>query len=397
MFAKKYSKAACTVIILALAVCGFTGEAGAAGAFFPQTGKTAPEIAQVQCAAFLDAGQVTLVLQPYYSGDREPFAWVIPVPALPGTDCANILSTNPFPAMNLRTDPVVGVVVYENIQDLSLSGGCAGVEEKEKRTGGTSFVYYRNVRHLLSAPYSLTRVTNSLDNTLETWLASNGYEPAGALELGTYYFNRGWHYVIVEVIPQPDASLAFNEAMRPLILDYGAPDIVLPLKATAINVADEAMITIFAFSDRRMHIPNYGIGAFKGPKTIQGSYDAIIRSQSRGRFILEYVDYSPVAEFADLPIAFVITRPYMLTRMTGTFPGEGIYGDVEFVFWPNNRVVHPVSYVTFTPAVTAGLPAGGGPGGWPLTPILVLLVAVFVFRIVRQVRLRPVLAAMPGK
>jgi hypothetical protein len=385
MPAMKNSTPICAIIILIAAVCIFPDTAIAAGAFFPQSGKPAPTIAQVQCAVLLDNGQVTMVLQPYYSGDREPFAWVIPVPALPDTDCANTLLLNPFPKMDIRTDPTIGVVYFEEILDLGLSGGCAGAKEKEKRTGGDAFVYYRNVTKLImSNVYTLARVTNSLDNTLEQWLGANGYESAGALALGADYLGRGWHFVVVEVTPQPDASLAYNEAMMPLVLDFSASDIVLPFKAMALNIADEAMVTVFIFADLRMHVTNYGLGGFSGPRTVQSSYDSVIRAQSRGRFVLEYVDYSPMEEFEDLSIASVITRPYMLTRMTGTFPAKGIYDDVAMDFWPNNRVVHPVSYITFTPGLTGRPGSGSGPGGWPLAPIAVFLIAVFIFRIFRR-------------
>ncbi|MHC4660304.1 MAG: DUF2330 domain-containing protein [Planctomycetota bacterium] len=373
-----------TTLLIIILLSASASHAEAAGAFFPQAGNSAPKIARVNYSIFHDGGSTTLLVQPFYSGDRQPFAWAIPVPALPDTDCANALSNDPYPEMAIRTDPTVGVVFYEDVVELDAGGGCGAIDQEEKRTGGQAFVYYRSTTNLvMNSSYVLARVTNDSDNALETWLDGNSYDNAGAFELGAYYRAKGWHFVVMEVVPQMEAGSASSEAMMPLILEFNSSDLTVPLYSIASSAEDEVTITVYAFTSRRMFVTNYAVVSFAGPLTVQSSYEAIITAQSRGRFVLEYADYSPVDQFEDTPLSTLILHPYMLTRFTGTFPAEGMYDDIKLAFYPTNDPVHPVSYVAITPGIT-GAPPKGGRGPWPLLPLALILLFVFLIKFLRS-------------
>jgi hypothetical protein len=240
---------------LALALLAAAGPARADGGFVHPYLHDVYEPTQKALLVYdAEAQREDLVIQASFEGDAEDFGWIIPVPARPEIDTAdNILF---FECADL-TSPVVR---------RRGTSGCFGGQEEvlSPGEGGRDnglVIYDDQVVGIYRALTLGAENAGALTDSLSAWgyLHADNQEAAeAALQ---FYVDKSWYFVALRVdaaSARHEAKIPWSGGIDPIHLSFTSPEIVYPLRISAISAAYNTEVLIYAVADHRLTFPGAG-------------------------------------------------------------------------------------------------------------------------------------------
>ena len=239
-----------SILLVLLLVPAAAGPVLADGGFLPPHHLDVYEPTQKALIVYDDAAQrEDLVIQASFEGDAEEFGWIIPVPAPPEIGTAeNAL----FFECSDYTRPLVRT-----------GGGCSGDGGVARPAGdeglGNGLVIHDE--QTVGIYHALTigaEDAGALVAALEEWgylHAGNREADIGALK---FYVDKFWCFVAMRVesgsLPHEEVG-PWSGGTDPVRLTFDSPEMVYPLRISAISAAPYCEVLIYAVADRRVTFP----------------------------------------------------------------------------------------------------------------------------------------------
>ncbi|MFI5306148.1 MAG: DUF2330 domain-containing protein [Polyangiales bacterium] len=181
-------------------------------------------------------GTITAYVQIQYQGDRDAFAWVVPVPSVPTLDVFPRLA---FQGLDLATQPAYRTYCGARL----LAQGGSQVADH-----GVTVYNQQAV-----GPFDTVTLGGDSASELVTWLQDNGYRISDAmLPFINFYVND--HMLFLAMKLSPDANVSDIE---PVVMTYDGTEPMIPLRLTAVAAKPELGVVAFVLADKRYGPRNY--------------------------------------------------------------------------------------------------------------------------------------------
>ena len=203
------------------------------------------------------AKQVTAVVEILYQGPSEKFAWVLPVPGIPGVGVSSSAILDRLQAM---TNPTYTI-------QRDFSGACQGANSRGTADGGTasgpsSAPGMGPAVSVLAAgsvgpyDYQVIMVDPTLPDPAQVainWLQTNLYD-VGALgpDVLRPYLQGGMNLIAFRLSKNQSAG-----SIRPVILSYTSERPMIPIRPTAVAANDDMGILVWVLGAGRAVPSNY--------------------------------------------------------------------------------------------------------------------------------------------
>lgn len=179
---------------------------------------------------------VTAYIQISYSGERDAFAWILPVPTVPALDVG--FSQLAMQALDLATEPRYirnGCGVFVNFPGawtFESGGADAGVTVLAREAVG---------------PFETVTLEGASADVLVIWLQQNGYRINDSMVPYIQpYVEERMKFVAMKLLPDADVS-----DIEPIIMTYGSSLPMIPIRLTAVAAQPEMGVVAWFLSDQR--------------------------------------------------------------------------------------------------------------------------------------------------
>ena len=195
----------------------------------------------------VDPGQVSAYVQINYTGEAPNFAWVVPVPAVPEVDVAEMDS---FRELQAATDPVFMLPPMPECmfdrQPFALGGA---VQESAAAEDVTVFASGE------AGPYAYDVVGTETGNAnaLIDWLNENEYLITPEMEPLVFVYVRE-EMVFLAMKLQPDQGV---QDIQPVKMTYPSERPMIPIRLTAVAATPNMGIYTWIFGRSRTESLNY--------------------------------------------------------------------------------------------------------------------------------------------
>ncbi|MFH1143108.1 MAG: DUF2330 domain-containing protein [Candidatus Eisenbacteria bacterium] len=296
------------------------------------------ESAQEALIHYDAASQVeNLILHVQFQGDGRDFAWLVPVPALPELEAAEVFLFRDcwsltYPISRHRRDGL----------------GCGSEEDfgdPVPQENGVD-IYNEQVVGIYQTLTLGASDAGLLADSLEAWgylHENNRVETEAALQ---YYIDKAWYFVAMRV---DSASVVERESdgvwwwygdMQPIRLSFASEEIVYPMRISAISALEEVPLTLYVCARHRLTFP---------------------------RATTEYANRFREEELREAQLSHPYLAPFLaedcfLTKLSATFTPSDM--DEDLVLEPAGddrefRSIHYRSGLTDCGLLPCGLVAGG--------------------------------------
>ncbi len=249
-------RAATLVSLFALLVS--TRAALSDGMFMPP--KLSPRVAgqtgvasTAQKAVIIDMlqGDEILLLQTTYQGPAEEFAWVIPVPGLPGKN--DVFSASPefLDVVFGQTTPRIRTEMDDPVPSVSFAGG-SGFAGSLLATAGFGGHKAGVVVHELMqvGMYDAAVLSATRAGVLTRWLLENDFQvPQNAAEILATYVEKRWYFVALRITPEEIPASAVVEDVDPIGIRFATERLVFPLTISRASSREETEILLVIMAD----------------------------------------------------------------------------------------------------------------------------------------------------
>jgi MYXO-CTERM domain-containing protein len=179
-------------------------------------------------------GTITAHVQIQYSGDRDGFAWVVPVPTTP------VLAT--FPRLAFRTLAQQTQPAYQ--------AQCGGRTIEGGSQFGNGVVIYNQQS---VGPYDTVTIGGDTGKQLVDWLQGNGYLVTDQM---TPYID-GYAKAKMLFLAMKLKASAMVSDIEPVVMTYRSTKPMIPIRLTAVAAQPEMGIVTWILADRRYGPENY--------------------------------------------------------------------------------------------------------------------------------------------
>ena len=325
-------RAATVVSLFALLV--WTRAALSDGMFMPA--KLSPRVAgqtgvasTAQKAVIIDMlqGEEILLLQTTYQGPADDFAWVIPVPGLPGKN--DVFSASPefLDVVFGQTTPRIHTEMDDPVPSVSFAGGPDFASSLRATAGFVGhqpevFVHQR----MQVGMYDAAVLSATGAGVLTRWLLENDFQvPQNATELLATYVEKSWYFVALRIMPEEIARSAVAEDVDPIGIRFKTDRLVFPLTISRASSREETEILLVIMADGAVRCDQLPSVSLPLGQTFDPgeSYATIRRAalQTRGPgVIVEYTGGRPMP-YRDMDFVRDLRRPLHergLTALQGT-------------------------------------------------------------------------------
>ncbi len=229
--------------------------ASACGGFFCSASAPVEQAAERIIFALDDDGHVTQIVEVLYEGPSEEFSWVLPVPGVPDP---SVSSSQVFDRLQTATDPIYGYQVANSCPSDALTGGDDGDIVVDAVGDPTTPPTVTVLDSGSVGPYDFETISvdaadeDPADVAVE-WLENNGYDvgPSGADVLRPYLQN-GLNLIAFRLTKGQSAG-----AIRPIVLEYDARAMAIPILPTAVAARDDMPILVWTLGAHRAVPTNY--------------------------------------------------------------------------------------------------------------------------------------------
>lgn len=190
-------------------------------------------------------GTTTAIVQISYSGDKDDFAWIVPVPGQPVLDAT--FPQLAFQALDTATEP-------QYTKNTCFRGGLnfgapGGIPTAAPSTDSGVTVLERKV----VGPYDSTTLTGTSSDAIVKWLQDNGYRITDKMvPVIAPYVADGMDFVALRLTQQ-----AGVEDISPLSMTYPGNQPMIPIKLTAVAAQPEMGIVAWIVANQRFAPDNY--------------------------------------------------------------------------------------------------------------------------------------------
>jgi len=192
---------------------------------------------------------VTAIVQISYAGDKDDFAWIVPVPGAPklSTDFPQLA----FQGLDNATQPqYTKQTCYRGaLFDAAGSGGSTATAGAAPPQSPGVTVISRQV----VGPYDTTTLTGTSADVIVQWLQKNGYRITDKMiPILQPYVADGMDFVALRLTPQAGVS-----DVKPLTMTYPGNQPMIPIRLTAVAAQPEMGIVAWVLGDKRYAPDNY--------------------------------------------------------------------------------------------------------------------------------------------
>jgi hypothetical protein len=410
-------------LLLVLAVA--PGPAGACGGFF--CGPVPVDQAAERIVFTMDEGTITTYVQINYVGKAEDFAWVLPMPAVPKVDTAEM---SMFRDLDRLTQPVyIGPRPPDCLRRPmpAMAPAAAGRAAESSTTVLASGEV---------GPFGYHVVTSPDPEDLVKWLRDNGYHITDEMKpLVKLYTDEGLVFLAMRLKQDQNAS-----DIVPVKLTYESRLPTIPLRLTAVAATPDMPVIVYIFGKEQTQPLNFTpitiadsevrFSPFGGNDYRQVVVQAVDQAGGRA-FVTEMAQpTSAIRPPSDPAVQLLFQQyPYLTRHYTRISPDEMTIDPTFDVMpgLPNVSNVHDLSnrpapwscsddFNTFKPVAGSGPPPwmmaggrymqqfgqGGAPKGWLMFAIVGLTAVALAWRGrgliggARTARPRPVPQAAPS-
>jgi hypothetical protein len=182
---------------------------------------------------------ITAYVQISYAGQRDAFAWIIPVPSNP------VLGTFPRAAMQ-ALDQATQPLLYPNAAcalPVLINGGGSVVSPTDVTVYSQATV----------GPYDTVVIGGTNATSLVDWLRSNGYVITDPMiPLIDVYAREGLLFLALKLSPDKDVT-----DIAPIVMTYTGTEPMVPLRLTAVAARPQMGVVVWILADRRYGPKNY--------------------------------------------------------------------------------------------------------------------------------------------
>ncbi|MBM4361077.1 MAG: DUF2330 domain-containing protein, partial [Deltaproteobacteria bacterium] len=225
---------------LAAAALLHTADAAACGGFFCSTTPVDQTAEHILFTINADA-TVTAHVQISYAGDRDAFAWIVPVPSVP--KLAADFPARAYPALDLATEPRYfrSSCSQSGLMD-------AGVPLSAEDGGGVTVLGREVV-----GPFDTVTLEGDSGEELVRWLQTNGYRITDRMAplLAPYVADK-MKFVALRLLPDKDVT-----EITPLSMTYAGDKPMIPIRLTAVAAQPEMGLVAYILADRRYAPDNF--------------------------------------------------------------------------------------------------------------------------------------------
>jgi hypothetical protein len=243
---KFFFKAACVAAAGAL-VAGTPNEASACGGFFCSSSPVDQTAEHILFTVNPDE-TVTAIVQISYNGDKDNFAWIVPVPGAPTLDAT--FPQLAFQALDSATQPQYRKdTCYQGfaLNGAPGAGGATSAGPPQADNGVTI------IARQVVGPYDTVTLEGTSANVIVDWLQKNGYRITDKMvPVIAPYVADGMKFVALRLTPQ-----ALVTDITPLSMTYPGNQPMIPIKLTAIAAQPEMGIVAWVVGNQRYSPDNY--------------------------------------------------------------------------------------------------------------------------------------------
>ena len=239
------------------------------GGFFPEFAGSA-DSADQRAAIVYEQGRETVILQTAREEGEGGFAWVIPTPTQ--AKQADITEGDPrlFDELFWLTEP----------RSYHYGGGvltgCSGDSDgREEQYAGVNVW-----EQFVVSDYEVAVLSAEDSGNLGKWLTDNGYGvPESAGDLLGHYVAKDWFFIALKIDSPPRGDIGpvppdpgegygpsgglgpgdggQGEEFKPLQISFDTPQIVFPMRISAVSSRDEVSVLLYVFAQHRVEGANY--------------------------------------------------------------------------------------------------------------------------------------------
>ncbi len=198
-------------------------------------------------------GYEVLLLQTTYEGPTEQFAWVIPVPGLPGKEDVFTAYGEFIDAAFADTAPRTETHIKDILGRVARHYfGTAGVPRMDAPPGSEGMagppvvIVHERMR---VGEYDVAILSATGPGVLTGWLRENGYQiPADSAGTLDPYVGKGWYFVALRIDPQAGALDHLLKDVAPIGIRFPAEKLVFPLTISKASsrARTEILIVVLA-------------------------------------------------------------------------------------------------------------------------------------------------------
>lgn len=305
-----------------------------------------------------DDATVTAYIQITYAGDRDNFAWVVPVP---GEVDPGQFSQLALTALDTATQPQYSTnACFDNDCPFCFSaagGGGVGAPTAEMSSG------VEVLQTQTFGPYDSVTIIGDDADELVLWLQDNGYRITDSMiPYIAQYVEDGLAFFAMKLLPEAD-----TEDITPVSITYDGQEPMIPIRLTAVASEPEMSIVAWVLGDGK-----YGPGSYAdvaipdeliefdpnsfGTRTNYltvvskevdkvGGHGMVTEYADTTEMLLEQVQNSPInpniegAEEAQADLVAVLSAHPYITRMYSRMSAEEMTFDPYFAPLDDDEVV----------------------------------------------------------
>lgn len=190
---------------------------------------------------------VTAIVQISYSGEKDDFAWIVPVPGKPTLDTS--FPQRAFQGLDAATAPQYRKnQCYGGQLFAGAPSAAAGAGTTANETPGVTVLAQQVV-----GPYDTTTLTGTTADAIVKWLQDNGYRITDKMiPILQPYVADGMDFVALKLTPD-----AVVTDITPLSMTYPGSQPMIPIKLTAVAAQPEMGIVAWVLANQRYAPDNY--------------------------------------------------------------------------------------------------------------------------------------------
>lgn len=215
-----------------------TGLVFADGGLIPHPDGWVHEYGQVAVLSYFE-GREQLAMVASYLGEADSFAWIVPLPAVPGIDS-------------------VPLEFFAELQEYSQpfyqTGGwfgCGGIEPLPGGRLGDDSLGVEEIDHGLVGIYEYKVLRVEVAESLSAYLARMGYVPrSDPTEIFQHYLSMGWNFFFIAQVR--DSLRGFETHAVGIRLVFSSDSAVYPLYISRLGSRYTAVV-LYVLAPHRMH------------------------------------------------------------------------------------------------------------------------------------------------
>ncbi len=244
---------------VALAAVSLSSDALACGGFFCSSAAPVDQAAERIIFAQDEEGRITQIVEVLYEGPAEKFSWILPVPGVPEP---GVSSSQAFDRLQNATAPVYSLPTANSCpsdwDDFNYATGGSSAAGSGGTEGGPPPPTVTVLDSGSVGPFNYeTIAVDAADqdpaDVAVRWLEDNEYDvgPNGADVLRPYLQN-GLNLIAFRLTKGQSAG-----AIRPIVLEYDARAMAIPILPTAVAAKDDMPILVWTLGAHRAVPTNY--------------------------------------------------------------------------------------------------------------------------------------------